>query len=119
MSIKSPSPICQGTQILELDKFLFTVNYRGEQRNAVLIRFRGVVYAYLNQCVHMPKALDCEDSRIFDESGRFLQCSMHSICYDPVSGESLSEICQGKKLTALKIKEEGDWVYLQDKRASL
>jgi len=42
---------------------------------------------------------------------------MHSICYDPVSGESLSEICAGKKLTALKVREEGEWVYLVDKRA--
>ena len=118
MAIKRvPEPICQGFQIPELGKFSFNIKYRGNPYGAILIRFNGAVYGYLNQCVHMPRALDCEESNIFDESGRYLQCSMHSICYDPVSGESLSEICAGKKLTALKVREEGSWVYLLDKRA--
>lgn len=84
-----------------------------------MIRFKGEVYAYLNQCVHMPKALDCEESNIFDESGRYIQCSMHSICYDPISGVSVSELCAGKKLTQLKVVEQGDWIYLVDKKTNL
>ena len=56
---------------------------------------------------------------VFDESGRYLQCSMHTICYDPVTGEALSEICAGKKLTALHVREAGGWVYLVDKRAAM
>jgi nitrite reductase/ring-hydroxylating ferredoxin subunit len=112
-----PISICPSSQINELGKFPFMIRYRGEKRNAVLIRFKGQVYGYLNQCVHMPRTLDCEDEHIFDDSERYLQCSMHSICYDPVTGESVSEICAGKKLTALKIIEEEGWVYLLDKKA--
>lgn len=121
MAIKKPvlQPICPGLHVPELGKFAFAIHYRGNKRNAILVRFKGVVYAYLNQCVHMPKPLDCEKSHIFDKTGRYLQCSMHSICYDPVSGESLSEICAGKKLTALKVVEEGEWVYLMEKRAAI
>ena len=121
MAIKQlvPAPVCLGSQVPELGKFSFAIQYWGNRRNAILVRFKGVVYGYLNQCVHMPRALDCEHDNIFDESGRYLQCSMHSICYDPVSGESLSEICAGKKLTALKVREEGEWVYLVDKRAAM
>jgi len=114
-----PAAICQAMQIPELGKYSFVLRYRGENRQAILIRFKGEVYGYLNQCVHMPRTLDCEQSDIFDESGRYLQCSMHSICYDPVSGESLSEICAGKKLTGFKVREEKGWVYLTDKRAVL
>ncbi len=90
---------------------------QGERREAILIRFKGTVYGYLNQCVHMPKTLDCEDGNIFDETSRYLQCSMHKICYDPTSGASISELCSGKKLTALKVKEQGEWVYWLDKKA--
>jgi len=114
-----PEPICPGLHVLELGKFPFSIQYRGGRRDAILVRFKGVVYGYLNQCVHMPRALDCEHDDIFDETGQYLQCSMHTICYDPVSGESLSEICAGKKLTALNVREEGGWVYLVDKRAAL
>ena len=111
--------ICSGVQVPELGKFSFSVNYRGTRRSAILVRFNGVVYGYLNQCVHMPKRLDCEHNHIFDESGRYLQCSMHRICYDPASGESLSEICAGKRLTALKVREDGGVVYLVEKRSDL
>jgi nitrite reductase/ring-hydroxylating ferredoxin subunit len=84
-----PEPICPGLHVLELGKFPFSIHYRGGRRDAILVRFKGVVYGYLNQCVHMPRALDCEHDDIFDETGQYLQCSMHTICYDPVSGESL------------------------------
>jgi nitrite reductase/ring-hydroxylating ferredoxin subunit len=114
-----PVAICPSSQVVELGKYPFNVRYRGENRDALLIRFKGTVYGYLNQCVHMPRALDCEHQNIFDDSERYLQCSMHSICYDPVSGESVSEICAGKKLTAIKIREDEGWVYLIDKRADL
>jgi nitrite reductase/ring-hydroxylating ferredoxin subunit len=119
MSVKNQFTICPAQQLPELGKFTFDVLYRGNPRPALLVRFRGQVFGYLNQCVHMPRTLDCENSNIFDESGRYLQCSMHSICYDPISGESLSEICLGKKLTALKVKEQDDWIYLVDKRAAI
>jgi nitrite reductase/ring-hydroxylating ferredoxin subunit len=121
MSTRQPTqqPICLASQVPELGKFAFSVLYRGDQREALLVRFKGEVYGYINQCVHMVRRLDCEHEDIFDESGRYLQCSMHSICYDPVSGESMSEICAGKKLTRLQVKEEQDWVYLTEKKAKL
>ena len=121
MPIKRPFSelICLGSQVPELGKFSFAVLYRGIRREAILVRFKGTVYGYLNQCVHMPRPLDCEQSHVFDETGQYLQCSMHTICYDPVSGESLSEICAGKKLTALQVSEEGGWVYLVDRKAAV
>jgi nitrite reductase/ring-hydroxylating ferredoxin subunit len=121
MSVKQQIPvaICPSAQIKELGKYVFNISYRGEDRSAILIRFKGIAYGYLNQCVHMPRTLDCEEENVFDESERYLQCSMHSICYDPVTGESLSEICAGKKLTKIKIIEEGGWVYLTEKRAEI
>ncbi|MFZ4702599.1 MAG: hypothetical protein ACOYMG_21355, partial [Candidatus Methylumidiphilus sp.] len=59
-----PEPICLGLQVLELGKFPLSIQYRGGRRDAILVRFKGVVYGYLNQCVHMPRALDCEHDDI-------------------------------------------------------
>jgi len=114
---REPIAICRGTQVPEAGKHSFSILHQGKPKQAVLIRFKGLVYAYINQCVHMPKALDCEDVNIFDETGQYIQCSMHKICYDPVNGASVSELCSGKKLTALKVKEQGEWVYWLDKKA--
>lgn len=115
----APQPICASGDVPELGKYSFNVDYRGENQGAILIRFKGAVYGFLNRCVHMPRALDCEHCYIFDESGRFLQCSMHMICYEPTTGECLSEICAGKKLTALRVEERDGAVYLTDKRAAV
>ncbi|WP_347989647.1 Rieske 2Fe-2S domain-containing protein [Methylomonas sp. AM2-LC] len=117
--ISLSTPICRSAQVPELGKFALTVIYQGVKRDALLLRFKGVVYGYLNQCVHMPKALDCEASQIFDDSGRYIQCSMHSICYDPVTGASVSALCEGKKLKAFKVTETEEWVYLVDKKTQL
>jgi nitrite reductase/ring-hydroxylating ferredoxin subunit len=114
-----PTPVFRSDQVPELGKFSLTVLYQGVKREALLLRFKGVVYGYLNQCVHMPKALDCEASHVFDDSGRYIQCSMHSICYDPVTGASVSALCEGKKLKAFKVTETDEWVYLVDKKTQL
>tara|TARA_R110002050_G_scaffold25982_2_gene68914 strand:- start:620 stop:841 length:222 start_codon:yes stop_codon:yes gene_type:complete len=64
----------------------------------------------------MPRRLDCEKDMIFDRSGKNLRCSMHGIIYDPVSGESISAICNGEKLTPVKVLENDDGVWITDKR---
>jgi len=111
--------ICSSDHLAERDSHLFRIHYRGELRDAMLIRHNGAVYGYLNRCVHMPKRLDCEQSYIFDKSGKFIRCSMHGIIYDPGSGLCQSEICAGKALTALKVGEHDNSIYLLEKHASL
>jgi nitrite reductase/ring-hydroxylating ferredoxin subunit len=103
----------------DLGKQRFFVHYRGDRREAILVRCQGRVHGYLNECAHMPKPLDGEDSHVFDESGRYVQCSMHGICFDPCSGEPVNELCGGRKLTVLQVREEEGWIYLVDKKATL
>jgi nitrite reductase/ring-hydroxylating ferredoxin subunit len=117
--MNAPAAICTSSDLPELGKVAVSLNYRGIREEALVIRYQGAVYAYINRCVHMPKALDCEHCHIFDETGRYLQCSMHTIHYDPTTGEALSEICLGKKLTAVRVEEREGTVYLTDKRARL
>lgn len=111
--------ICYDADVAERGQHVFTVDYRGVRRGALLIRYEGIVYGYLNRCVHMPKPLDVEHDRLFDDTGRYLQCSMHTIRYEPATGECISEICAGQRLTALKVREAAGMIYLVDKRARL
>jgi len=119
-SPRRPSrPICSSARLAEQASYGFHVHYRGSLREAILIRHRGVAYCYLNQCVHMPKALDCEHCHVFDETGEFLRCSMHGIVYEPDTGLCRSEICAGQSLTVLKIEERDGQIRLIEKRAEL
>lgn len=118
-SAKAPSPVCASAVLAELGSHRFRVLYRGEPREAILVRFQGIAYGYLNQCVHMPRELDCEHCHVFDRAGTSIRCSMHGITYRPETGECLSEICAGKSLTPIRVEERGGVVYLADKRARL
>jgi nitrite reductase/ring-hydroxylating ferredoxin subunit len=110
------SPICRSAVVTELGSHGFGIFYRGVQRDAILVRYRGVAYGYLNQCVHMPRRLDGEEPYVFDGAGSAIRCTMHGITYRPETGECLSEICSGQSLTPLRIEEHDGVVYLTDKR---
>jgi len=92
------------------------VAYDRERISVVVFRYKGRCGAFRNLCVHMPRALDCEKDMIFDATGRYLRCSMHGIVYDPVTGESVSEICNGKRLTPVGVVEDETGVWICDRR---
>jgi nitrite reductase/ring-hydroxylating ferredoxin subunit len=94
------------------------IRHAGEEIAVLIFRHRGRCLAYRNLCVHMPRRLDCEQGTIFDETGRYLRCSMHGILYEPASGESISEICFGKRLTPIQVAEDGDGIWIVDRLAS-
>lgn len=111
--------ICVSEELPELGKVSFQIVYRGRPFPAVLVRFKGAVYAYLNQCLYTCKPLDYQDENIFDETGRFLRSSPNGICYNPETGEGYSPICMGQTLTKFTVNEIEGAVYLQDKHAYL
>lgn len=51
----APTAIYPSAEVPELGKYAFTVNYRGTRQPAILIRFRGSVYGYINRYVHRPR----------------------------------------------------------------
>lgn len=92
------------------------VLYSSEPSSVIVFRFKGNCLAYRNLCVHMPRRLDCEKDMIFDDTGKNLRCSMHGIVYDPLTGESISTMCTGQKLTPVKVEEDNNNVWIIDKR---
>lgn len=110
--------VCRNEQIAEGHYKRVEVTYGDESSSVVVFRYQGHCLAYRNQCVHMPRRLDCERDMIFDDTGQHLRCSMHGIVYDPTTGESISSICQGEKLTPVKIQEDQDGIWIFDKRVT-
>ena len=106
----------------DLDEGAFrevAIRYRDIPYSSIVFRLQDKVYAYLNQCVHMPRRLNCERHTIFDAKGDHLRCSMHGIVYDPARGESISTLCNGERLTPIKLSFSGEQIYFDDKRVSV
>lgn len=108
--------VCASDQLAEGKYKRIDALYADEPSSVLVFRHQGQCLAYRNLCVHMPRTLDCEKDMIFDETGQNLRCSMHGIIYHPITGESLSTMCNGEKLTPVTVQEDEEGVWIRDKR---
>lgn len=108
--------VCASADLLDRDYRIVDVLFKDAPHTAIVLRHHGQIYAYLNQCVHRVRRLDCMDDAIFDASQEHLRCSMHGIVYDPTTGESLSVLCAGQTLEALRVMEREGQVAIIDRR---
>lgn len=105
--------ICASTVLAETGQgFRFRVTHRQRESDAFVVRFRGRVFGYLNECGHVPAQLDWLPGEFFDDSKLYLVCSVHGALYAPDSGRCLGGRCQGKGLTALAVDEVDGQVFL-------
>ena len=105
--------ICTSEAVAESGNgYRFTVMRYGRAEPAFVIRYRGKVYGYLNQCSHVPVELDWQPGEFFDDSKIYLICSVHGALYAPESGRCLGGRCQGKGLKALAVSEIDDKIFL-------
>jgi len=100
---------------LTVDVLLNTRSSGQQAVNAVIFRYLGRVYAYVNHCMHMHRPLNCQSDGIFDEERRYLRCSMHGFLFHPETGECLSPVCEGQKLRPLKVAEEDGMIVFKEK----
>ncbi|MFN3593193.1 MAG: Rieske (2Fe-2S) protein [Thiobacillaceae bacterium] len=109
--------ICASTDLEEGGRGVrFELTYAGEVQPAFVIRFAGVVRAYLNRCGHIPVELDYLPGDFFDLSRLYLVCATHGALYDPATGACLGGRCNGRGLTPLPVVEEADGIYLMEER---
>jgi nitrite reductase/ring-hydroxylating ferredoxin subunit len=108
--------VCFPKQLGELGYRRIEVIYAGETITVVVFKYQGQYLAYRNLCVHMPRELDCLQDVIFDATGRYLRCSMHGIVYDPLTGKSVSSICNGEQLTPIVLVEDEQGLWIEDRR---
>lgn len=106
--------ICASADLQEAGQGIrFTLVHRQREAAAFAIRFRGRVFAYLNECGHVPAQLDWQPGEFFDDSKLYLICSVHGALYAPESGQCLGGRCHGKGLVALPVDETNGQVFLK------
>ena len=88
----------------------FQVVYCARPARAFAVRFRGRVYAYLNQCRHVPMEMDYQPNQFFDASGNWLMCATHGAMYAPDTGACLGGPCRGG-LIKIDVTEHGGRVH--------
>ncbi|MDW5417283.1 Rieske 2Fe-2S domain-containing protein [Iodobacter sp. CM08] len=105
--------LCQSGDLLERGLAQrFTLEWGGRERSAFVVRYNGRVYAYINECAHIPIEMDFNPGDLFDLSRSWLVCSTHGAYYAPNTGLCLGGPCPGRKLISLPVREYADQVCL-------
>jgi nitrite reductase/ring-hydroxylating ferredoxin subunit len=104
--------ICVSNALEEGGKGIrFPVTAGGENGTGFVIRYGGIVYAYLNQCAHVPIELDWNEGEFFESSGLYLMCSTHGAIYMPDSGRCAGGPCRGGRLRPIMVFEKNNEVF--------
>ncbi|RMD84329.1 MAG: Rieske (2Fe-2S) protein [Candidatus Dadabacteria bacterium] len=77
------------------------------EREGFVVRWQGRLYAYINECRHIPLSLDWTDNRFFSRDGRYLQCATHGALYEVETGRCVAGPPAGLRLQALPVTEAG------------
>lgn len=106
--------VCSSEQVQEGGRGVrFGVSAFGDKATGFVVRHKGVVYAYLNRCAHVPIELDWAEGEFFESSGLYLMCSTHGAIYVPESGFCAGGPCKGGRLRPIGVTEEGGQIYWQ------
>ncbi len=85
----------------------FKMPMYGNHATGFVIRYQGKVYAYVNQCAHVPVELDWQQGEFFTATKDYLICATHGAHYEPNTGECVMGPCKGKQLKPMQVEEKG------------
>jgi len=101
-------PLCNSSDLADRGAAVsFDVVYCGRTARGFAIRFEGQVYAYLNQCAHVPMEMDYQANQFFDSTGQWLMCATHGAIYRPQTGECRGGPCRGGLIKIVLTESNG------------
>lgn len=101
-------PLCASADLHEGGLAVpFEVLRWGRSVRAFAIRFEGHVYAYLNECTHVPMEMDYQPDQLFDSTGQWLLCATHGATYAPNTGQCVGGPCRGGLVKIELLERDG------------
>lgn len=119
MQTSKLAAICSLDDLQKVSYLTRPIIFKKQPISALVFWLDGQVYSYVNHCMHMHRPLNCEQDAIFDETGRYLRCSMHGFIFEPTTGECQSPVCLGQRLQSLRVQVLDDVVYFAEKHLQL
>jgi len=118
-----PVLLCAGSALKEGGHaHVWDVLEYGRPQRAFVLRFDGMVHAYINRCLHVPVEMDWQPGEFLDSDKRFIVCSIHGATYEPKDGRCVGGPCGRGRLTAVVVQErqgEVHWYPSRDIRPSV
>lgn len=97
--------VARGDALREHDTVKFVFEEAGERKEGFVIRHGGRVYAYRNECRHIPMTMDWVENRFLSRDGCYLQCATHGARYQIDTGLCVDGPPLGERLRSLPVEE--------------
>lgn len=98
----------RGSELLEHQTRKFVFEEGGVRKEGFVVRHEGRLYAYRNECRHIPMTLDWVENRFLSRNGRYIQCATHGALYEMGTGLCVGGPPAGERLRVLPVEEDGD-----------
>lgn len=106
--------ICRSEDVQERARGLrFALPELGELTTGFVVRYNGVVQAYVNRCAHLPVELDWNEGDFFNVTRDYLICATHGAHYQPETGHCVMGPCKGKSLEKIAVVERNNEILIQ------
>jgi nitrite reductase/ring-hydroxylating ferredoxin subunit len=111
----APRLICASEALADGERGVrFEVGLDTLARPAFAVRFRGRIYAYLNECRHQATELDWNHGEFFDATRLYLICASHGAVYEPESGRCVLGPCRGARLQSVAVIERDGKIFCNE-----
>lgn len=89
----------------------FTIRSGDRELEALLVNYKGTLFAYRNRCPHVGITLDWVDNQFFSADGRYLMCANHGAVFEPKTGDCIWGPCAGLALQSVSLEIEGEKIF--------
>jgi len=105
--------ICNSHAVVEREHGLrFALPELGERVTGFVIRYNGLIHAYVNQCAHLSVELDWNEGDFFDLTKNYVVCATHGAQYQPETGYCVMGPCKGRSLQAIQVTERNNKILI-------
>jgi len=103
--------VARADQLSDRSTVKFAFQERGHRKEGFVIRSGERVFAYRNECRHIPVTMDWIENRFLSRDGCHLQCATHGALYEIDSGLCVDGPPAGESLRKLPVEiVDGDIV---------
>jgi nitrite reductase/ring-hydroxylating ferredoxin subunit len=85
----------------------FRFRERGDDKEGFVIRHGGRLFAYRNECRHIPMTMDWVENRFLSRDRCYIQCATHGALYQIDTGVCVDGPPAGEKLRRFEVFERG------------
>ncbi|MGH7787110.1 MAG: Rieske (2Fe-2S) protein [Candidatus Binatia bacterium] len=102
--MSSSMPVSRADELAPGQTRKFVLQRDGRELEAFVLNHAGRFVAYVNQCCHIPMAMDWVENQFLTEDGTYILCATHGALYQPDDGQCVDGPPLGKCLTAVPIE---------------